>query len=106
MLKLQKAIAVCSFAAGLLAQERPSSAPQSSSWDPKSAANYLDSRLQWWSTWPTASRDHQTFCISCHTAAPYAAARSSLRTALGERSLVPVEQKLVDNVIARVRQWD
>ncbi len=106
MLRLQKAIAVCSFAAGLLAQERSSGTPQSSSWDPKSAANYLDSRLQWWSTWQTASRDHQTFCISCHTAAPYAAARSSLRTALGEQGLSPIEQKLVDNVTARVRIWD
>jgi len=89
-------LAAC-LASGLLAQ---------SSWNPKSAAAYLDSRAQWWSTWPNASRDHQTFCISCHTALPYAAARASLRTALGEKSPAPIEQKLVDNVIARVRMWD
>ena len=89
-------IAAC-LASGLCAQ---------SSWDPKSAANYLDSRAQWWSAWPSAARDHQTFCISCHTALPYAAARASLRTALGERSPSPIEQKLLDNVIARVRIWE
>ncbi len=100
MLKLPKALAICCLAPGLLAQEH------ARTWDPKSAAAYLDSRLEWWSTWPTASRDHQTFCISCHTAAPYAAARSSLRTALGEHSPSPVEQKLLDNVTARVRIWD
>jgi squalene-hopene/tetraprenyl-beta-curcumene cyclase len=101
MREMQKVIALvsltASLASGLLAQ---------SSWDPKSAASYLDSRAQWWSTWPNASRDHQTFCISCHTALPYAAARASLRTALGEKSLAPIEQKLVDNVITRVRMWD
>jgi len=101
MSEMQKAIAIVSLAAclgsGLLAQ---------TSWDPKSAANYLDSRAQWWSTWPNASRDHQTFCISCHTALPYAAARASLRSALGEKAPAPIEQKLVDNVIARVRMWD
>ena len=101
MCALPKTLALVSFATclatGLLAQ---------TSWDPKSAANYLDSRAQWWSTWPNAARDHQTFCISCHTALPYAAARASLRTALGEKSPAPVEQKMVDNVIARVRIWD
>src|ERR1019366_6835972 len=54
----------------------------------------------------TAARDHQTFCISCHTALPYAAARSSMRKALGETGPSPIEQKLLDNVIARVRSWD
>lgn len=101
MLQLQKAILIGSLAVSLA----PGAWAQAS-WDPKSAANYLDSRAQWWSTWPNAARDHQTFCISCHTALPYAAARSSLRTVLGEKSPAPIEQKLVDNVVARVRLWD
>lgn len=99
MRQLLQVIAVCCLASSLFAQEK-------ASWDPKSAANYLDSRAQWWSTWPNAARDHQTFCISCHTALPYAAARASLRTALGEQHPAPIEQKLIDNVISRVRQWD
>ncbi|MDQ6701317.1 MAG: hypothetical protein M3Z36_14145, partial [Acidobacteriota bacterium] len=42
------------------------------SWDAKAAAAYLDGRASWWATWPTAARDHGTFCVSCHTAVPYA----------------------------------
>src|SRR5580692_12541184 len=49
------------------------------SWDPKAAAAYLDQRAAWWMGWQGASRDHQTFCISCHTALPYALSRPALR---------------------------
>jgi squalene-hopene/tetraprenyl-beta-curcumene cyclase len=98
---LKRAILVGSLAASLV-----SGVFAQTSWDPKAAANYLDSRAQWWSTWPNAARDHQTFCISCHTALPYAAARASLRHALGETRPSPIEQKMVDNVSARVRMWD
>ena len=107
---MQRSVAAYSLAAcltpGLLAQQASAGAPHASTWDAKSAAHYLDSRLQWWSAWPRAVQDHQTFCISCHTALPYAAARASLRTALGEKSPAPMEQKLIDSVITRVRIWD
>src|ERR1700693_1681021 len=53
--------------------------------------------------WPGATRDHQTFCISCHTAVPYALSRPALRKALGEESLSLNERKLVDNIKRRVR---
>ena len=36
----------------------------------------------WWSSWPTAARDHETSCVSCHTALPYALARPALRDSL------------------------
>lgn len=62
--------------------------------------------MEWWSTWKSAARDHNTFCVSCHTTLSYAAARASLRSALGEKGPAPIEQKLVDNVTARVRIWD
>lgn len=103
MLSLYKmaGLAAC-LTAVLLAQEKPAG---KASWDPKAAANYLDSRLSWWSTWPNAARDHQTFCVSCHTTLPYATARASLRTALGEPRPAAIEQKLLDNVMARVRNW-
>ena len=52
-----------------------------------------------------SARDHGTFCISCHTVAPYALGRPALRGALGERSASPNEQKLVANVSKRVRMW-
>jgi squalene-hopene/tetraprenyl-beta-curcumene cyclase len=74
-------------------------------WDAKAAAAYLDQRAAWWMGWPRAQRDHETFCISCHTAVPYAMSRSSLRTAIGEQSLSPTERRLLDNVTKRVRLW-
>jgi squalene-hopene/tetraprenyl-beta-curcumene cyclase len=43
-----------------------------SSWSPKAAAAYLDRRADWWMGWQGAARDHGTFCVSCHTALPYA----------------------------------
>lgn len=52
-----------------------------SSWDQKAAAAYLDQRQSWWMEWPRAARDHETFCVSCHTAVPYALSRPGLRKA-------------------------
>jgi squalene-hopene/tetraprenyl-beta-curcumene cyclase len=78
---------------------------QEVSWNPKAAASYLDGRLAWWMNWPQAARDHETFCVSCHTVLPYAIARPTLRAALGEQELSPTERRLVDNVTKRVRMW-
>src|SRR5215469_5682597 len=55
------------------------------SWDPRAAAAYLDRRQSWWMEWPRAQRDHETFCVSCHTAVPYVLSRSALRTALADQ---------------------
>ena len=82
------------------------SKPASSSWAPKTAAAYLDNRASWWIEWNGAARDHGTFCISCHTALPYALARPALRPALAEQGLSANELKILDNVIKRVRLWD
>jgi squalene-hopene/tetraprenyl-beta-curcumene cyclase len=75
-------------------------------WSGKAAASYLDQRLAWWMDWPTAARDHGTFCVSCHTAAPYAMARPALRATLAEKVPSAEERKLVDNVLKRVRMWN
>jgi squalene-hopene/tetraprenyl-beta-curcumene cyclase len=75
------------------------------SWDPKAAAAYLDRRQSWWMEWPRAQRDHETFCVSCHTAVPYALSRSALRTALAEQAPSPNERRLMDSVTKRVRLW-
>src|SRR5271169_6316795 len=75
------------------------------SWDQKAAAAYLDQRAGWWMGWQRAARDHDTFCVSCHTAVPYAMSRPSLRAALGEQGLSANERKLLDNVTKRVRLW-
>ena len=76
-----------------------------SSWDPKAAAAYLDQRQGWWMDWPRAARDHGTFCVSCHTAVPYALSRPALRRALAEEAPSANERRLLDNVTKRVRLW-
>src|SRR3954453_17519471 len=74
-------------------------------WNRKAAAAYLDQRATWWTTWPNAQRDHGTFCISCHTALPFALARPSLRHALGETAPSAPEAALLANVTKRVTMW-
>jgi squalene-hopene/tetraprenyl-beta-curcumene cyclase len=76
-----------------------------SPWDQKAAAAYLDQRANWWMEWPRAARDHETFCVSCHTAVPYALSRPALRTALAEEAPSVNERRLIDNVTKRVRLW-
>jgi len=88
------------------ADESTPSAQNPGSWDQKAAASYLDSRFTWWTTWKSSARDHDTFCISCHTAMPYAMARPALRSALGENAPSSIERKLLDNVTKRVQMWD
>src|SRR6266481_9056590 len=76
-----------------------------SSWDQKAAAAYLDQRAAWWMEWPKAARDHETFCVSCHTAVPYALSRPALRKPLAETAPSASERRLLDNVTKRVRLW-
>jgi len=75
------------------------------SWDQKAAAAYLDGRQGWWIEWPRAQRDHDTFCVSCHTAVPYALSRQALRKGQAEQTPSQNERKLLDSVTKRVRLW-
>jgi len=87
---------------------RPAFGQQNSSlpvWSPVKAAAYLDSRSTWWMSWSGSARDHGTFCVSCHTATPFILGRAALRRPLGETAASPNEQKVLDNVIKRVRMW-
>jgi squalene-hopene/tetraprenyl-beta-curcumene cyclase len=81
------------------------SAKSAETWSPEAAAAYLDRRADWWMTWRGAARDHGTFCISCHTMLPYALARPVLGARLGDQGISGREQKLVENVRARVGRW-
>jgi squalene-hopene/tetraprenyl-beta-curcumene cyclase len=76
------------------------------SWDRKAAAAYLDGRMNWWESWPSAARDHGTFCVSCHTSLPYALARPALRSALAEQGPSPDEHVFLDNISKRVSLWE
>jgi squalene-hopene/tetraprenyl-beta-curcumene cyclase len=93
------------LAAGVMAACSHAAPKLSSSWDPKAAAAYLDDREAWWAQWPVAARDHGTFCVSCHTALPYAMARPALRVALGQPGPSDGERELIENVKNRVRLW-
>src|SRR5262245_27405076 len=74
-------------------------------WDVKGAATYLDARQDWWSKCPSAARDHDTVCVSCHSALPYALARPALHAALGESGPAAGELKILADVTKRVRAW-
>jgi squalene-hopene/tetraprenyl-beta-curcumene cyclase len=91
--------------AALATAAEPNSTTPPSTYSGKAAAAYLDSRLTWWSTWPVSARDHGTFCVSCHTALPYAMSRPALRKSLHEAGPTPIEQAFLANVTKRVRMW-
>jgi squalene-hopene/tetraprenyl-beta-curcumene cyclase len=74
-------------------------------WNPKAAATYLDQRETWWIGWDAAKRDHQTYCVSCHTVVPYVLSRPALRASLAETGPSPNERALIENVTKRVRNW-
>jgi squalene-hopene/tetraprenyl-beta-curcumene cyclase len=94
-------LTICILAACLAHSESNDSA----AWNRKAAAAYLDGRADWWMGSTTAARDHGTFCVSCHTAVPYAIARPALRVGLAETSPSASERKLLNNVAKRVRLW-
>src|SRR5213593_567332 len=103
--KLGIGILAACLSASLLRAGSPSEPQASTSWNPKAAAAYLDRRESWWMAWPPAMRDHGTFCVSCHTAVPYALARPALRAALGEAAPSENERRLLESVTKRVRMW-
>lgn len=94
------------LAAGILpACSTAAKEPAHATWNAKAAAAYLDQREVSWMAWPGAARDHDTFCVSCHTVLPYALARPALRKAAGDQGPAADERKLLDNVSKRVRLW-
>jgi len=98
------ATAAC-LLAGIISVSSHTEMGAASSWDQKAAAAYLDQRAGWWMEWPKSARDHGTFCVSCHTAVPYALSRPALRKALAEAAPSANERRLLDNVTKRVRLW-
>ncbi len=102
---LGKGILLTCLGASFCSTGSPSDLSVCNSWNQRAAATYLDKREAWWMAWPAAARDHATFCISCHTAMPYALSRPLLRSPLAEQAPSPAERMLLDNVSKRVRLW-
>ena len=74
-------------------------------WDRRAAARYLDDREVWWQGGDRAQKDHGTYCISCHTQAPYGLARPVLRKDLGEPDPAGAEQAMLASIEKRVHLW-
>ncbi|MGA2650285.1 MAG: hypothetical protein ABSF28_07170 [Terracidiphilus sp.] len=74
-------------------------------WDRAAAERYLDSREAWWQDWDRTHKDHGTYCISCHTQAPYGLARPILRQDLHEPAPSGAERVMLDSIEKRVRMW-
>jgi squalene-hopene/tetraprenyl-beta-curcumene cyclase len=96
---------VACFMAGMALACSPAESGPTRSWNPRTAAAYLDGRQAWWMEWPGATRDHGTFCISCHTTVPYALSRPALRRMLQEDGPTSGEGRLIENVSKRVQMW-
>ncbi len=94
------------FLSGMALPETSTGTSPGRAWDSKAAAAYLDQRAAWWMDWPAAARDHETFCVSCHTAVPYALGRPALRAPLAENGPSVNERRLLANVIKRVALWN
>ena len=103
--RLARRVALCGVVLTLGACSHGKPATAEGRWDAQAAAAYLDRRMQWWIGWQNSSRDHGTFCFSCHTAVSYALARPALRATLAERAPAPAERQLMDDVRRRVRLW-
>lgn len=97
------------FSAGILAAAIISwlvLTAKAATWDPNKAATYLDHREAAWASWPSAARDRKTFCVSCHTALPYALVRPILSASIGQSGPPPAETALLADVTKRVRDWN
>jgi squalene-hopene/tetraprenyl-beta-curcumene cyclase len=69
-------------------------------WNPRLAADYLDSRQKEWFAWAPAKREGGP-CVSCHTGLGYLLARPGLRRALGESQPTPYEKGMLEGLAAR-----
>src|SRR5579864_1097297 len=72
-----------------------------SDWNPRLAAEYLDSREKEWSDWGATAAPGGTG-FSCHTNMTYLLARPALRATLKEGGPAPFEKSLLDGLRARV----
>src|ERR1022692_191589 len=72
-------------------------------WNPRLAAQYLDSRQKEWFVWPRANAAAKP-CVSCHTGMTYLLARPALREALGEETPTVYETGLLASLRSRLDQ--
>jgi len=105
MIRLMRCVVVAALLATGIVYAADAGSGPATTFSPKSAGEYLDGRMAWWIEWKTSARAQGTFCVSCHTALPYALGRQALHTALGETGPSLNEVKLIENVSKRVGLW-
>src|SRR5438128_7860590 len=66
-------------------------------WNPKLAADYLDSRQKEWFAWPRAKAEGGV-CVSCHTGVTYLLARPVRRKALAESQATVYEKGVLEGI--------
>ncbi len=103
MTKLKVAMLSAGLVLSHAAVHAQSGAP--GAWDAQGAAAYLDQRADWWSGWETAARERGTFCVSCHTTAPYGLARPMLRPAGAAGEVTRHERTVLESATTRVALW-
>jgi len=86
------------------AADKPTSTP--AAWNRQAAAQYLDQRETWWQGWDRAQKDHGTYCVSCHTQAPFALARPILDKQLADSTASSPEAAMLASVEKRVHLWN
>src|SRR5450756_168303 len=74
-------------------------------WNPRLAAQYLDSRQKEWFVWPRANAAAKP-CVSCHTGVTYLLARPALGKALGEDTPTVYETGLLASLRSRIGQQE
>src|SRR5450759_4069394 len=72
-------------------------------WNPRLAAQYLDSRQKEWFDWPRANAAAQP-CVSCHNGVTYLLARPALGKALGADPPTVYETGLLASLRSRIGQ--
>jgi hypothetical protein len=99
---------LCRMVAGLMLSAVPALGNAEPAWDAAAAAQYLETRLQWWRDWDRSGRDHGTKCVSCHTTLPYTLGMAALRSGagLGSKAVPVAELAMLDDVVKRVYLWN
>jgi squalene-hopene/tetraprenyl-beta-curcumene cyclase len=64
-------------------------------WNPRLAAQYMDSRQKEWIAWPMAMHSGVA-CVSCHTGLTYLLTRPTLRQTLGEKTGPTLYEDVLD----------
>ncbi len=99
-----QALALVLLGAGGLIATIPLAPGAPAPWNQEAAARFLDARMDlWWANAKTLKTNgREARCLSCHTALPYAWARSALRRSQGVEEPTPHERRIIEQISQRI----